>query len=112
MKRQILRAGGIAALATGGLLAVAGAAHAESGSTNGNQITYIYQDTTTVCGNAVAVESDVRNGCGGSAADISGFEDADLDSVDGILDLDLDYDGTEIADDAGRWFHLESRTWS
>ena len=109
MKRQILRVLGVAALTTGGLLAVAGAARAESGSTNGNQFTYVYQDTTTVCGNAIAVESVVQNHCDGSAG---AFTPADLDRIDGIFDLDLAYDGPEVADDAGRWFHLDSRTWS
>ncbi len=109
MKRPILRVLGVAALTTGGVLAVAGAAQAGSGSTNGNQFTYIYQDTTTICGNAIAVESVVQNHCDGSAG---AYTPADLDNVDGIFDLDLAYDGTEVGDDAGRWFHIDSRTWS
>jgi hypothetical protein len=108
MKRQILHGLGIAALATGGLLTVAGVAHADSGSSNGNQITYIHQDTTTICGNAIAIESVVQNSCDGR----SGISQADLDRINGILDLALEFDGADAADDAGQWFDLASRTWS
>ena len=108
MKRQILHGLGIAALATGGLLAVAGVAHADSGSSNGNRITYIYQDTTTICGNAIAVESVVHNSCDGR----SGVSPVDLDHLNGVFDLALDFDGSDTGDDAGQWFHLASRTWS
>lgn len=107
MKRQILHALGVAALATGGMLASAAVAHADSGSSNGNRITRIYQKSTVVCGNAVAVEAVVHNHCDGSAV----THDADLDGIDGILDLDLDFTG-DLDDDAGSWFHIDSRTWS
>lgn len=107
MKLPILRVLSIAALATGGLLAVAGAANADS--SNGNRITSIYQHTTTICGNAIAVEAVVRNHCGAYTTD---HHPADLEILDGIFDLDLDYDGSDVDDDAGQWFHIRSRTWS
>lgn len=109
MKRQIVRGLGVAALATGGLLAVAGVAQADSGSTNGNRFTYIHQDTTTICGNAIAVDAVARSHCDGGAGS---YSPADLDSIDGLFHLDLDYDGTDVSDDAGNWFHIDSRTWS
>lgn len=113
MKRPILRVLSVAALATGGLLAIAvggtGAANADSGSSNGNRITYIYQHTTTICGNAIAVEAVVRNHCGAYTVD---HHPADFEVLDGIFDLDLDYDGSDVDDDAGQWFHIRSRTWS
>jgi hypothetical protein len=113
MKRQILHALGVGAFATGGLLATAAVAHAESGSSNGNQVVYIYQHDTVVCGNAVAVESVVQNRCDGSAGSSSaGTHDVDLDSIDGFLDLDLDFSGDTVDDEAGRWFHIDSRTGS
>ena len=108
MKRQVLRALGVAALAAGGLLASAAGAHADSGSSNGNRFTYIHQHSTVVCGNAVAVHAVVNTYCDGSA----GVHDADLDSVQGIIDLVLGFTGDDVADDAGRWFHVDSRTWS
>jgi hypothetical protein len=103
MKRPILYLLGTAALATGGLLAAAGAAHADS--SNGNRFHYIHQHTTTICGNAIAIDAVVRNHCGA-------YTPADLDSIDGMFHLDLDYDGSDVSDDAGRWFHVDSRTWS
>jgi hypothetical protein len=109
MKRPILRAASVAAIAAGGLLAVAGAANADSGSSNGNRITYIYQHTTTVCGNAIAVDAVVHNHCGAYTVD---HHPADLEILDGIFDLDLDFDGSDVDDDAGQWFHIDSRTWS
>jgi hypothetical protein len=112
MNRQIPLALGIAALATGGLLVVAGAAHADTGSSNGNRFTYIDQHTTTICGNAIAINAVVHNHCGAYSHDHTGYQDADLDAVDGILNLDLDYDGSDVDDDAGQWFHIDSRTWS
>lgn len=108
MKRQVLRMLGVAALATGGLLASAAVAHADSGSSNGNRFVYIYQRSTVVCGNAIAIDAVVHNHCGGSA----GTYDADLDNLDGVLDLDLDFTGDSVDDDAGQWFHIDSRTWS
>jgi hypothetical protein len=108
MKRHILRVLGVCALATGGLLAVAGAAHADSGSSNGNRFTYLYQHDTVICGNAIAVKGFVQNFCGGRA----GTHPADLDHVDGFFDLDLDFSGDSAEDDAGQWFHIDSRTWS
>jgi hypothetical protein len=108
MKRQILRVAGIAALAAGGLLASGATAQADSGSSNGNRFTHVYQHTTVVCGNAVAIEGVVHNHCNGS----TGIYGADLDGLDGILDLNLDFLGDDAADDAGQWFHIDSRTWS
>ncbi|GAA1036210.1 hypothetical protein GCM10009557_46320 [Virgisporangium ochraceum] len=109
MKRPILRALLVAVLDAGGLLAVAGAANADSGSPDGTRITYIYQHTTTICGNAIAVEAVVRNHCGAYTTDV---HPADFEVLDGIFDLNLDYDGTDVDDDAGQWFHIRSRTWS
>ena len=111
MKRPILRVLSIAALAAGGLLAVAGAAAADSsyGDPNGNRITFIHQQTTTICGNAIAVNAVVHNHCGAYSAD---YFPADIEFLDGFFDLDLDYDGSDVDDDAGQWFHIDSRTWS
>jgi hypothetical protein len=109
MKRQILRVAGVTAIAAGGLLAAGVAAHADSGSSNGNQYRYIYQHNTVVCGNAVAVEAEVHNHCDGAAVTV------DHDEVDWnrfITDLDLDYSGDSAAGEDGRFFHLDSRTWS
>jgi hypothetical protein len=109
MKRQALRLFGVAALAAGGLLTSAAVAHADSGSTNGNRFTYIYQRSTVICGNAIAIRAAVvRSHCDGSA----GTHDADLDHFHGIFDLNLDFTGDSVDDDAGQWFHLDSRTWS
>jgi hypothetical protein len=105
MKRQVLRIVGAGALAATGLLVTAAVAHADSGSgsSNGNRFVYIYQRSTVVCGNAIAVESVVHNHCDGSA----GTYDADLDHLDGVLDLDLDFTG-DVDDEAGRWIHIDS----
>jgi hypothetical protein len=112
MKRGVLRLLGVAALAAGGLLAPLQApvavAHADSGSSNGNRFTYIYQRSTVVCGNAIAIDAVVLAHCDGS----SGTYDVDLDHLDGIFDLDLDFTGDHVDDDAGQWFHIRSRTWS
>jgi hypothetical protein len=114
MKRQILRLAGVAAIAAGGLLAplsatlLAPAAVAQADSANGNRFTHIYQRTTVVCGNAIAIDAVVLTRCDGSA----GTYDADLDRLRGIFDLDLDFTGDSVDDDAGRWFHIDSRTWS
>ena len=116
MKRQVLRIVGAGALAAGGLLAplltplqaVAAVAHADSDSSNGNRFVYIHHRSTVVCGNAIAVESVVHNHCDGSA----GTHDADLDDIDGFFDLNLDFTGDSVDDDAGQWFHIDSRTWS
>lgn len=112
MKRQTLGLFGIAAIAAGGLLAPLLApvamAHADSGSANGNRITHIYQRSTVVCGNAIAIHAVVLTHCDGSA----GTHDADLDDIDGFFDLNLDFTGDSVDDDAGQWFHIDSRTWS
>ena len=109
MKRQILRVLGVAALASGGLLAVSGAAYADSGSSNGNRFVYIHQSTTTICGNAIAVEAVVHKHC---AAHYDAYPVDRTFPFDGIFDLDLDFDGSDVSDDAGQWFHIDSRTWS
>lgn len=108
MKPQVLRMFGGAALAAGGLLAWAAVAHADSGTPTGNRFTDIHQHSTVICGNAIAIEAVVHNHCGGSA----GTYDADLDNLDGILDLNLDFTGDSVDDDAGQWFHIDSRTRS
>ena len=112
MKRQFLRLLGVAAIATGGLLSAAltpaAMAQADSGSANGNRFTHIYQRSTVVCGNAIAIQAVVLTRCDGS----SGTHDADLDDLNGFFDLDLDFTGDSVDDDAGQWFHIDSRTWS
>ena len=110
MKRLILRLIGVAAIAAGGLLAPlsASVAVAQADSVNGNRFTHIYQHTTVVCGNAIAIDAVVLTHCDGSA----GTYDADLDRLRGFFDLDLDFTGDSVDDDAGQWFHLDSRTWS
>ncbi|GAA0939926.1 hypothetical protein [Virgisporangium aurantiacum] len=106
MKRQILRLSGVAAIAAGGLLlAPVGMAQADA---NGNRFTHIYQRSTVVCGNAIAIHAVVLTHCDGSAR----THDVDLDGLDGLFDLDLDFTGDNVDDDAGQWFHIDSRTWS
>lgn len=83
MKRKILRATAVAAIAGAGLFAFSAPAAAapgwgggfgggqysgyNAGFFNGNQYSYVYQSPTSICGNSIAILGFASSSCRGGA---------------------------------------------